>query len=196
MLASLFFCIGSLLAAAAHAQDTFQLFGGYSYVRPAVTVIETSTGSCQPGPPLVCFPVVTPVGTHPNLNGWGLSATYNPIKWLGTTADFSGQFGSAQGATVHLQTYLFGPQVRFPGRVSPFAHVLFGDAHESLGANSLLGISPASANAFAVAAGAGIDIKVAHFVSLRPIQLDYLATRFGSATQNQARLSAGVVLHL
>jgi opacity protein-like surface antigen len=181
-----------LFTAAVQAQDSFQLFGGYSYLRPSVAVTENLyPPSCPVGVP--CVPVV--VGTHPNLNGWELSGTYNAYKWLGATADFSGHYGSVLGSSVHLQTFLFGPQIRFPGRVSPFAHVLFGGAHESLGGNSSLAISSGSASAFAVAVGAGIDIKVAHFVSLRAIQLDYLMTRFGSATQNQPRVSAGVVFH-
>jgi len=36
---------------------------------------------------------------------------------------------------------------------------------------------------------------VAPFVSVRPIQIDYLLTRFSSATQSQPRVSAGVVFH-
>jgi len=41
----------------------------------------------------------------------------------------------------------------------------------------------------------GIDIKVARHLSLRPIQLDYLVTRFASGTQSDPRASAGIVLH-
>jgi hypothetical protein len=63
-----------------------------------------------------------------------------------------------------LQIYLFGPQIRLPGPASPFAHVLFGGAHETFGGNANLGISSASASAFAAAVGAGIDIKVARFL--------------------------------
>jgi hypothetical protein len=182
-------------ASVAHAQDTVEVFGGYSYLRPSVTLSETSevcpVGVLPPCPP----PIVTMIGTHPNLNGWELSGAFYPNKWLGAVADFSGHYGTAQGSSVHLQTYLFGPQIRLPGPVSPFAHVLIGGAHETLGQNANLGISSASASAFAAAVGAGIDIKVAPFASLRAIQLDYLVTRFGSTTQNQPRASAGVVLH-
>jgi hypothetical protein len=46
-----------------------------------------------------------------------------------------------------------------------------------------------------MAFGAGIDIKVSPLVSFRPIQLDYLTTRFNSAWQSQPRISAGVVFH-
>jgi hypothetical protein len=55
---------------------------------------------------------------------------------------------------------------------------------------------PTSVNAFATAFGVGIDIKVAPFIALRPIQIDYLITRFNSSTQNQPRVSAGLVLRL
>ena len=188
-------CSCSLFALAASAQDTFQLFGGYSYVRPSTTLSEVSKAPSPACPTGILSCLVTTIGTHPNLNGWELSGTYNPIRWLGATADFSGHYGSALGSSVHLQTFLFGPQVRLPGRVSPFAHVLFGGAHESLGGNPSLEIFSGSGNAFAMAFGAGIDIKVVPAVALRPIQIDYLMTRFGSATQNQPRVSAGVVLH-
>lgn len=196
LLALVLLCSISLFTVAAQAQDSFQLFGGYSYLRPPVSVNETiQPPVCPAGVLPGCVLAVQTIGTHPNLNGWELSGTYNANKWLGATADFSGHYGSVLGSSDHLQTYLFGPQVRFPGRVSPFAHVLFGGAHEALGGNSAPQISAGSANAFAAAIGAGLDIKVAHFVSFRAIQLDYLMTRFGSATQNQPRVSAGVVFH-
>lgn len=172
------------------AQDTFQVFGGYSYLRPTVAVEAAIL--C----PVGAFPCpVTRTDTHPNLKGWELSGTYNAYKWFGVTADFSGHYGTVQGSSVHYQTYLFGPQIHLPGPVSPFAHVLLGGAHETVGANGTIPVIPVSASVFAVAVGAGIDIKVAPFVPFRAIQLDYLMTRFGSSTQNQPRASAGVVFH-
>jgi len=39
------------------------------------------------------------------------------------------------------------------------------------------------------------DVKVAPFVSVRLIQVDYLRTQLHGATQNQPRVSAGIVLH-
>jgi len=144
-----------------------QIFGGYSYLHPTVDVSPT-------------------LNTNPNLNGWELSGTYNAWKWLGATADFSGDYGTVGGLSIHEQNYLFGPQVHLPGPVSPFAHVLIGGASETIGS--------LSADSVAVAAGVGIDIHVAPFLSVRPIQFDYLVTRFRSATQNQPRVSAGVVI--
>src|SRR5216117_3721807 len=47
----------------------------------------------------------------------------------------------------------------------------------------------------AAAAGAGVDMKIFPFVSVRLFQLDYLRTRLHGATQNQPRVSAGIVIH-
>ncbi len=103
--------------------------------------------------------------------------------------------GSFQGANAHLKTYLFGPQLRFPGPVSPFAHFLVGGAHESINAGTTpVFITGPTQNAFATALGVGIDLKVLPFLSIRPIQIDYLLTHFNSTTQNQPRASAGLVL--
>ena len=183
-------CLSFCFARVADAQDTVQIFGGYSYLRPTLSL--QTFGVCPVGLLPPC-PIVA-LDSHPNLNGWELSGTYNAYKWLGATADFSGHYGTDHGASVHYQTYLFGPQVHFPGPVSPFAHLLIGAAHESVGTGNS-NIASASASAFAVAAGAGIDLHIAPFLSVRPIQLDYLVTRFGSTTQNQVRASAGLVVH-
>lgn len=187
------------------AQDKVEIFGGFTYVRDPVQVFNavpfggpivfTAPGDC---PATVC-----PVGggnfstSHVNTHGWEVSGNLKLTSVIGAVADFSGNYGSIQGSSLHLQTYLVGPQVSFPARVSPFAHVLFGLARESLSNPGLVpGISNfGTNNAFATALGAGIDVKVLPFISVRLIQVDYLLTRFGSQTQNQPRASAGVVLH-
>jgi len=187
------------------AQDKIEIFGGFSYARVPVQifnavaiggpVIVTPPGTC---PIPVCPPGVGGFFTtsHVNTHGWELSAAFKPTEWLGAVADFSGHYGSTLGSNVHLNTYLFGPQVSFPARVSPFAHVLFGAAHESISNPGLaLGVpNLGTNNAFATAVGAGIDVKPIRFVSIRLFQFDYLMTRFGSKTQNQPRASAGLVL--
>jgi hypothetical protein len=87
-----------------------------------------------------------------------------------------------------------GPQLRFPGPISPFAHFLVGVAHESIGTSANALTSGPTQNAFSSAVGGGLDLKVLPFISLRPIQIDYLLTHFNSSTQNQFRYSAGVVV--
>jgi hypothetical protein len=151
-----------LFAVSAHAQgysDKVEVFGGYAYLH----LDPTST----------------------SLNGWEGSAQYKFTDWLGGVADFSGDYGSIGGVGTSLHCFLFGPQVSFPAKLSPFAHVLIGGAHSSIG-----GVGD---NAFAAAIGAGFDYKVEHGLSWRIFQADYLATRFGSNTQNNVRVSTGIV---
>ena len=178
-----------VLAETARAQ--VQIFGGYSYVRPAVTV--QTTNDC----PGVGCPITATTTTHVNMNGWEFAGTYNLLKILGLTGDFDGTYGKLGGASVHLQTYLFGPQIHLPGPISPFAHAFVGGAHESLtsGPSVEMQVTGFSDDSFAAAVGGGIDIATVPFLSLRVIQIDDVITRFGSATQHQPRASAGIVIH-
>lgn len=120
-----------------------------------------------------------------NLNGWEISGQYKFSGWLGGVADFSGHYGSISGVSTSLHNFLFGPQISWHAPVSPFAHILLGGARSS--------IAGVSDTAFAVAIGAGIDTRVAPALYWRIIQGDYLATRFGGNTQNNVRVSTGVV---
>jgi hypothetical protein len=186
--------LGSLLlftTTSTKAQGKIELFGGYSFVHAPVRFTE----SAQTCPVSGCPAFFT--STHLNLNGWEFSGAYRVLGPVQLAADFDGTYGSFHGASTHLQTYLFGPQIRFPGPVSPFAHLLIGDAHEAIGSsvsNGLFVTGPTQ-NSFATALGFGIDLKVLPLISVRPVQFDYLMTRFNSGTQNQPRFSAGVVLH-
>ncbi|HWY08672.1 MAG TPA: hypothetical protein VNY24_17550 [Candidatus Acidoferrales bacterium] len=142
------------------AQDRLEVFGGYSYMR------------FRPGNDF-------------NLNGWEASAQYKFKDWLGGVADFDGHYGSPSGIGTSVHTFLFGPQVSWPSRVSPFAHVLLGGAHFSA--------AGFGDSAFSMAIGGGIDTEVKQGISWRIIQGDYLLTRFASQTQNNGRISTGVV---
>jgi hypothetical protein len=173
------------------AQSTFQVFGGYSYLFPAVS--QPQTILC-PGP--TCTTQF--VSNRASMSGWELSGIYKPARWFGLAADFSGHYGNVQGTSeVHIQTYMAGPQISLPGVVSPFAHVLIGGAHESTttgATNSGNVFTASSTSSLAGAAGVGIDIKIFPHIAIRPIQIDYLITHFNSSTQSDPRVSAGVVV--
>jgi hypothetical protein len=162
MVRKLPFLLGLILLASlsARAQDTVEVFGGYSYER-----FNSSP--------------------NVNFNGWELSGQYKFSSWLGGVADFDGHYGSISGVSSSVHTFLFGPQVSFPARVSPFAHVLIGGGHFSGGG--------ASDTSFALAIGGGIDAKVGHGLFWRIIQGDYLMTQFFNNTQNNGRISTGIV---
>jgi hypothetical protein len=149
-----------LVSLSARAQDKVEFFGGYSYLR-----VDNSPSA--------------------NFNGWELAGQYKVADWLGGVAALDGHYGSPGGTSASIHTFLFGPQVSWPARVSPFAHVLIGGAHISGG-----GVSDTS---FSTAVGAGIDTRVLPGIYWRVIEGDYLATRFFGHTQNNARLSTGIV---
>jgi hypothetical protein len=177
-----------LFATPSHAQS-IELFGGYSFVHAPVTFVQTSFACPVLGCP------TTPTKQTLNLNGWEVGGALKVLGPLAIAGDFSDTSGSFHGANTHLRTYLFGPQLRFPGPVSPFAHFLLGGAHESINAGTTpVFTSGPTQNAFATAVGVGIDLKVLPLLSVRPIQIDYLLTHFNSTTQNQPRVSAGLVL--
>jgi hypothetical protein len=179
----------------AQAQNKVEFFGGYSYLRASVQVGQFGPlGPGTPCPPNCGTPPTVP--QQVNLNGWDLSLQYKPIRFLGAVGDFTGQYGTLDGARTRIHTFLVGPQVSFPAKISPFAHVLVGAARESQDAFTRGGFfSLGSSTSVAAAVGAGVDMKVFPFVSVRTFQLDYVRTRLHGATQNQPRVSAGVVIH-
>jgi opacity protein-like surface antigen len=185
-----------LFAGIAAAQDDspkVEAFGGYSYLR-------TNDG-----------------GFGYNFNGGSGSLAYNLTRVFGVVGDFGGYHwngsGDFAGENATVVTYLFGPKVAFRhGPITPFAQVLFGGAHISASGPSGCGTDSrvrseqsvgsgcsGSENGFAMTFGGGVDWNATSHIGVRLIQAEYLLTRFagsgtnGSDTENNARISAGVV---
>lgn len=146
-----------------------EIFGGYQFVH-GNTGISGASGF--------------------NLNGWNTSASGFFTKNLGLTADFSGSYGtpSSLGVKASFYSFLFGPSVRFPNssRVTPFIHGLFG-----VGRVSASGFSDTG---FAWAAGGGFDASLSRNFSIRAVQVDFVQSKLVNLTQNNFRLSTGIVL--
>ena len=133
-----------------------------------------------------------------NLNGGSASVAYNFTDRISVLADFGAYkfSGLPTGFDSTMYTYLFGPRIslRKASPVTPFAQVLLGGGR----LNASAGGVDAGENGFAMAAGGGVDIRLHPRVAIRLIQAEYLLTRFprangDSATQNDVRLSAGLV---
>lgn len=162
------------LAGPALAQDKrFDVFTGYSFAR-----------------------LETPSPDRSNLHGWNAAVEARLNPFFGLVGDFSGHYGErtiVPGAQRNINTHaaLFGPRVRLPGRVRPFAHALFGVARGSAGVFG----STSSDTAFGMAAGGGIDADLTDEggVSWRIVQADYLMNRFFDRNNNNFRLSTGLV---
>jgi hypothetical protein len=150
-----------------YAQDSkVDIFGGYSYLR-------ASPGSGLPGA---------------NTSGWEASLAYNWNNWLGIKADFDGHY-CCDGTDQKLNDFLFGPQINLGhGKLAPYVEGLVGFAHGSAGGFS--------ENAFAFALGGGVDWNIGKRWGWRVAQADYLGTHFASYTQNNFRLSTGLVFRL
>ena len=183
------------IAATCGAQDKVELFGGYSYLRASIEVGQT--GPLGPGAP--CPPNCgTPpqIAQHANLNGWEFSGQYKFLPFLGAVADFTGNYGTLDGAGTRVHTFLFGPQVSLPAKLSPFAHALIGVSKGSQDPFLRSGLHSLGADqSLATEIGVGIDAKVAPFFKVRLFQIDYLRTQLHGATQNQPRASAGIAIH-
>ncbi len=137
-----------------------------------------------------------------NTNGWETSFEGKVIPFLGLVADFDSHYGSQNflvtcpaspfpcgpvSADITEHNYLFGPRVSFPaGKFRPFAQVLFGGAHVDAGAAG-------SDTSFATAVGGGLDYKLIPLLAWR-FQGDYVQTRFFGTTQDNVRISTGIVL--
>ncbi len=157
---------GLMLTAQAAAQDhpKAEVFGGYQY---------------------------THIGGEVNANGWNGAVTGNVNRWFGVTADLSGAYKSIGGVQAKAYTYTFGPTFSARGgRVTPFAHVLFGGFHASAGFQGL----SQSTNGFAMIVGGGVDVKVTPHVAIRLIQPDWIMWRTQGLTEKKnARVSTGIV---
>ena len=134
-----------------------------------------------------------------NANGWNAAGTVNLNRWLGVTADFSGVYTSEDGVKFSNYTYTFGPTVSLRGApmITPFAHALFGGVHSSAAIAAGGANVSASASGFAALVGGGVDINFSHHLAIRPVQVDWmLLHNSGGTSNNNARISAGIVLKL
>jgi outer membrane immunogenic protein len=108
---------------------------------------------------------------------------------------------TGSGKQLSMVSYLFGPRYtwRNRSRLKPFAQSLIGGAHGFDALFPSLRYIPLNPDAFAFAAGGGIDIHVSRHFGLRAVQADYLQTRFPNDAGNREdhfRLAAGIIVRL
>jgi opacity protein-like surface antigen len=160
-------------------------------------------------------------GRRTNENGWNASMTVNLNRWFGLVTDFGGLYGGSTMATSvsicfppcppqiirdtlrgEEHTFLFGPRFSWRrDKISPFAHVLMGGArlNSTTRITSVVPPGPprsfSSSNfAFSLALGGGVDYKFGSRWAWR-VQTDYLQWGFFNGTQDNFRVSTGLVFH-
>jgi len=191
------FLVGLVLLAggSAAAQDDYPKFE----TAPAIMYIRVIPGSGA---------------SDQNCIGAGGTFAVNMSKWVGIAADLGGCkiTGLPSGLSANVFTYLFGPRFTYRNnsRFTPFFLVNFGGARLSADENfecdtatrreAVSECGSASTNAFAMTVGGGFDVKLTKKISWRPIQAEYLYTRFGNnffnnSSQNNFRLKSGIVIN-
>jgi hypothetical protein len=120
-----------------------------------------------------------------NLNGFDVSAQYKVWNWLGGVAEVDGEYGKVGGVSSRVYAYVFGPQISWPRRISPFAHALFGVGYFSGGGYRN--------RSLAANYGGGVDLRIKPRLSWRVIEGDLVITRLGGLSEHSPRVSTGVV---
>jgi len=125
-------------------------------------------------------PIVTPHGTIP-------PGTYN--------------------SQANMFTYMFGPVVRLPiSKVAPFGEILFGGSNTNgyvnlsrsiVAGGGTIAASPTQ-HPYTMAVGGGLDIHLSRHIALRPIEIDYVLTRYSNPitnvnNQNSFRYLGGLI---
>jgi hypothetical protein len=151
------------------------------------------------------------------LNGVNASITGNMNSWLGLTGELSHHSygasitdplsGFSLNADAGLLAFRVGP--KFKSRLNDtatfFIHTLAGGYRASVNVGTTGFNQPsidvnASATGFTAAAGAGLDIRVAPIIAIRPVQMDWIylgSTSIvgqDSGSSNGFRYSGGIVL--
>ena len=104
-------------------------------------------------------------------------------------------------------TYMFGPVVKFPvSRVTPFGEILFGGSNTNgyvnlsnaiVAGGGTVGVAPTQ-HPYTMAVGGGLDINLSTHFAFRPLEIDYVLTRYSNPitlvnNQNSFRYVAGLV---
>jgi hypothetical protein len=206
-----------LYGSSVYAQDfqKVEVFGEYSYLRfnPALSYLKNR--SFNGGGGGIQYNFSQYFGIKAEFMGYGSTnftipaGTYNIPKVSPNPIVINAPI-TTQG---NMFTYQFGPVIRFPvSRVTPFGELLFGGANTNAYGKQVKAIcnnsvcTPAAISVsgtqhpFAMVFGGGLDVKVSDRFSIRPVELDWVLTRFtnpltSTNNQNSFRYSAGAVFH-
>jgi opacity protein-like surface antigen len=172
--------------ASAQVPTSGNIFFGYSYQSTSSSAFDFANSS------------------RANLNGWEATVEGKVFPFLGFVADASGHYGSqnypvnvngvlaSASVDAHETTVMFGPRVSASvGKFRPFAEALFGVGHVTTTLPENLG--QPSDTSFAWALGGGLDYRIIRPIAWR-FQGDYVETAYFGATQDNVRLSTGIVL--
>jgi outer membrane protein OmpA-like peptidoglycan-associated protein len=196
-----FLVMGLLLGVSAAAQDVpkVEIPLGFSFINVHPNLPQITSFNAYGGGGQIDFNFGPYFGIKADLMGYTQTALRDKLNNAGYAGAVSG----------NLFTYMAGPQIKkHTGVFQPFGEVLFGGGHTNSYATL---VSPGGQvsqgggnnNGFVMAAGLGLDLRVNRHISIRPVEADYLLTRFTAnhianytPNQNNFRYVGGIVLTL
>lgn len=151
-----------------------EVFGGFSYLNAGTSALTA----------------------RQNVVGFEGSVSINLNRWVGGEANFSGYYKTitiVNVATVAFRDYsaMAGPRINMH---KAFFHALVGIDH-LVGSTNFYGVSSASDNTLAGAAGGGVQWNMTRQLALRT-SADYVMSRFGGVMQNNFRVTLGIVFEV
>jgi hypothetical protein len=185
-----------------------EVFGEYSYLRFNPTLPGINNRSFSGGGGGITFNFNNYNGIKAEFMGYGRTKYTIPA---GTAIP-----GSSPAAVTtapittqgNMFTYLFGPQITYrTPKVNVFGELLFGGSNSNAYGNVASALNGVGGNIasgtqhpFTMAFGGGLDIKVSKNIAVRPVEIDYLLTRYTNPftqtnNQNNFRYVAGVVYY-
>jgi hypothetical protein len=193
-------------AFAQEGTQRWEVFGEYSYLRFNPTIPQLNNRSFNGGGGGVAFNFTQYFAIKADLMGYG-STTFN----INVAAPIVTPRGTIPVGNFNTQanmfTYLFGPVIKVPtSRFTPFFELLFGGSNSNGYANLSRAIvagggtitATGTQHPFTMAVGGGIDFNINHNFSIRPLEIDYVLTRYtnpftNTNNQNNFRYVAGAV---
>ena len=198
--------LSSTVAFAQEETQRVELFGEYSYLRFNPTIPRLNNRSFNGGGGGATFNINRYLGIKGELMGYGSTSFTTTVS-----APIVTPKGTVPACTFNSQgnmfTYLFGPVVKLPlSRITPFGELLFGGSNSNGYANLSKAIiagggtisATGTQHPFTMAFGGGLDVHINHNFSIRPIELDWVLTRYtnpltNTNNQNSFRYTAGFV---
>jgi hypothetical protein len=125
------------------------------------------------------------------VNGFIVGGAWNINRTWSITANLTGHYGDQ----LKLYNYMAGPQYSWRKEKSRFIfYGLFGKAENTVDITTPTRTSFKSVGR-AFAGGAGYELDLTPRFTYRVVQADYLNTKTFGSTQNDVRVSTGIVIH-
>lgn len=130
-------------------------------------------------------------GNQTQMNGWEFALTIpHIVGGLGITGDVSGDYSTS----LEQYIYALGPQYKWEvGRFDVIGHTLFGKAQTRV-REAGSSFVEASDRHRALLFGGEVDLPLNDRFTWRMVQADYVVTSAFSGTQDNLRLSTGIIL--